>query len=186
AAATVRRRPRSPAAQAGPRLRRSHGCAHHSTLRLHLASFAAAQQTSPAAHVDVHAEGARGGADAPPGAVALRVGDALDLIESSNRVAHVPRVGQWLLALLREGEPAFREPVSAACREPLGALRDARAGTAGLLGADRLADVPPGGGLLPGSRHVCFLQNLQIHYNNMASLGAGRRNARRTRLSAGQ
>src|SRR5947199_308850 len=42
--------------------------------------------------------------DPAPGRVALRCADAFDLVETGDRVAHVRRVRQWLLALFRESE----------------------------------------------------------------------------------
>jgi hypothetical protein len=50
--------------------------------------------------------------DALPRGIALGVCHALDLVESRNRVAHVARVVDWLLALLREGESLGRHSVA--------------------------------------------------------------------------
>jgi len=47
----------------------------------------------------------------------LGVADAFDLVEPGDRVAHVPRVGQRLLALFLEGELLFaRSSFSAVLR----------------------------------------------------------------------
>src|SRR5690348_7782037 len=66
------------------------------------AGLAALHERAPATGFDVHAEPARGCADATPGGLALLVGDAFYLVEAGDRVAHVPRVVQRLLALLRK------------------------------------------------------------------------------------
>src|SRR3989442_8546399 len=51
------------------------------------------------------------------------VADALDLVEAGNRVAHMPRVVQRLLALLREGEGGGAHPVSLLGADPRRTLR---------------------------------------------------------------
>src|SRR3989442_9309508 len=73
------------------------------------------------------------------------VADALDLVEAGNRVAHMPRVVQRLLALLREGEGGGAHPVSLLGADPRRTLRASPA-----VGA-------AGGSLLASGGHWQFL-----------------------------
>src|SRR6266849_7886690 len=57
------------------------------------AGLAPLHEGPPTLRVDLDPKPAGGRANALPGRVALRVGDALDLVESRDRVAHVARVG---------------------------------------------------------------------------------------------
>ncbi len=68
-----------------------------------------AEELLPATLFDLDAVGARGAADPSPGGIALLVTHALNLVESRDRVAHVPCVVQRLLPLLRESELLRRQ-----------------------------------------------------------------------------
>src|ERR1700693_3657229 len=62
-----------------------------------------ALEIAPALLLDVDAVVLRRLLDVGEGEVAIGIGDALDLVEAGERVAHMARVGQGLLALLGEG-----------------------------------------------------------------------------------
>jgi len=77
------------------------------------AGFAASHQGPPASGGDLDPELAGGRPDAPPHRVALSIRDALDLVESRHRVAHVTRVVQRFLPLggeTRTWTPASGSP----------------------------------------------------------------------------
>src|SRR3954471_24153804 len=105
-------------------------------------------ELSPIARLDVDPESVRGPQDPLPGRVALCVRDALDLIEAGDRVSHVCRVVQRLLALVRKRELRVAEPV------PFGG-RHAEAAVSALVVSSglRLLDVLSGGLLLLLRRH---------------------------------
>src|SRR5258706_1176444 len=65
----------------------------------------------PASGLDLYAVLPRGGADASPGGVPLRLAHVLDLVESRDRVANVPRVVQRLLSLPGKRKRSGGHPV---------------------------------------------------------------------------
>src|SRR5713226_2968517 len=69
-------------------------------------------QRPPPSNVDLDPELSSGGPNTPPRGIALSVRNALNLVESRHRVAHVARVRDRLLALLGESEALGRQPVS--------------------------------------------------------------------------
>jgi len=76
------------------------------------AAPAALHELTPAAGVNLDTEFARGGSDSPPGCVALGVADALDLVETGDGVAHVPRVVEGLFALFGKRETLSGHPIA--------------------------------------------------------------------------
>src|SRR5712692_802353 len=68
-------------------------------------------QRPPPSNVDLDPELSSGGPNTPPRGIALSVRNALNLVESRHRVAHVARVRDRLLALLGESEALGRQPV---------------------------------------------------------------------------
>src|SRR5258706_5215649 len=74
-------------------------------------------QRPPPSDVDLGPELSTRCPNAPPGGIALSVRNALNLVESRHRVANVARVGDRLLALLRESEALGRKPVLLARRQ---------------------------------------------------------------------
>src|SRR6478672_1444248 len=75
-------------------------------MTLLLADFA------PALLLNVDAMLVGGFLDSPPSRVALIVADSFDLVEARDRVAHVARIVQRLLALLRKRELIVVEAVT--------------------------------------------------------------------------
>src|SRR5262245_35549896 len=108
-------------------------------------------------NLDVMAFG--GGEDPLPRPVPLSVADAFNLVEAGDRVAHMPGVGQRLLALVGEGEVLVRQPVFFRGAYALAAARDLRAVCPGALRLPGLGDVAPGGLFLPGGGHHSFSQH---------------------------
>src|SRR6266851_3020725 len=66
-------------------------------------------QRPPPSNVDLDPEPSSGGPNTPPRGIALSVRNAMNLVESRHRVAHVARVGDRLLALLGESEALGRK-----------------------------------------------------------------------------
>lgn len=64
-------------------------------------------QFMPAAFMDLDAIVRGGGENIAPGEITILVGDILDLIEAGYSVADMTRIGEWLLALVGEGEHAL-------------------------------------------------------------------------------
>src|SRR6202035_2448092 len=95
----------------------------------------------------------RGGQDPLPRLVALRIADPFDLVEAGDRVAHVPRVRQRLLALLGEGELLVRQFVLLRGAQAFALTRDILAVRPVTLRVPGLDDVAPGRFLLPVGRH---------------------------------
>src|SRR5205823_545140 len=102
---------------------------------------AAAEELPPVvdAHLDV--ELLRRGLDTLPGLVAFGVGDVLDLVETSDRVANVRRVVDRFLAPFRERELLALHPVLFGGADALGTARNALAVRAGTLRRPSLLQV---------------------------------------------
>src|ERR1700722_14208638 len=111
------------------------------------AVFAALRQVPPVIFGDVNVVAPGRRADALPGPVALRVAHALDLIKARDRVAHVPRVAQRLLALLRERELRVVQAVLLGGAQALGLPRHLLPVRPLALHLARPGDVLPGGRL---------------------------------------
>src|SRR5689334_24610181 len=78
---------------------------------LPLLRLAAFEELTPTAGLDLDVVLAGRGPDPPPRAVPLGVAHAFDLVEPGHGVAHVLRVGQRFLPLLRERERAVGQVV---------------------------------------------------------------------------
>src|SRR5579863_2990175 len=106
-----------------------------------LAGLPAFEELVPVPLVEVDAETPRGRLDAPPRLLALSVRHTLHLVEASDRVAHVGRVGEGFIALFGERERVVCEPVLFAGRHPWRASRDAVPAPPLCLGGSRLLEI---------------------------------------------
>jgi methylthioribose-1-phosphate isomerase len=110
-------------------------------------------QVAPAAFGYLDVVALRGGEDPLPCLVPLGVAHALDLVETGDRVAHVPGVGQRLLALLREGELAVGQLVFLGGAQALALAGHVLAVRPLALRLPGLLDVLPGRFFLPVGGH---------------------------------
>src|SRR5579859_4733449 len=129
-----------------------------------LAVLAALGQVSPAGFGNLHIEVLRRGQDALPRLVPLRIADAFDLVETGDGIAHVPGVGQRLLAFGGKGELLVVQPVLLSRAHALAAAGDVLAVSSGALCLPRLADVTPGGFLLFLGGHDASSRSLKAGY----------------------
>src|SRR6185437_4963174 len=115
--------------------------------------LAALGQVSPARRGDFDVVAFRGPEYALPRPVAFGVAHVFHLVEARDRVAHVPGVGQRLLAFFGEGELFFVQLVLFRCAHALALLRHLRTMHPRALGLPGLADIAPRGFLLALSCH---------------------------------
>ena len=115
-----------------------------------LLGFTALEEIAPVLgfHLDIEFLGSS--LDALPGAVALGVSDAFDLIETSNGVADMLGVRQRFFSFLRESEFRRRQVVLLGSAEAAGLTRDFGAVGPGTLHLAGVRDVSPCRGLLLG------------------------------------
>src|SRR5690242_4711348 len=117
--------------------------------------LAAFPQGPPASGADLDPELPGGRPDAPPRRVALFVGDALDLVESRHRIAHVTRVVQRFLPLGRKREGGRPHPTLLAGAEAARELGYSFPVRALALHPASPFDVASRGRLLARGRHFC-------------------------------
>src|SRR5262249_48103848 len=137
----------------GPASRRRWG-RYENSGGLALAGLAALEQVAPVVRGHFDAEALRRGLDALPRLRAVGVADLLDLVEAPHRVAHVLRVGQRLLAFLRERELRRRKVVLLGGAQTAAAAPDPAAVCPRALRLARLLEIATRRSLLLLGRHV--------------------------------